>query len=301
MVPLLTHTSGASHRLGFGMFWMIIPHIAVASSLLLAGSNPNTWTAVSEGTYPEAKWNHEVVDTVSTTHGSARGSSPASTKVDHEKSFKLFSAVYQPVYKSQYQPVWAWKRGVSKARWIARLVRETPRLNLLANEVLKVSASEWVFWILCPAVLIVIIPAFCGALVRYVLPIDVYMDPFLTTTLDDSYTTPRVGLSCRSMTMLMYACSQIVLMILWQWNLVLSTVIDDQSTTPRKQSKHLRVLKTLIWCVALILPTTLALFTSIGGTSKIQINSSFGLIANVAVFFLMGLYTNCLCKIPVCF
>ncbi|KAM0198510.1 hypothetical protein ACHAPI_004037 [Fusarium lateritium] len=36
-----------AHQLAFGMFWMTIPHIAIVSSLLLAGNNPSIWQSAS--------------------------------------------------------------------------------------------------------------------------------------------------------------------------------------------------------------------------------------------------------------
>jgi hypothetical protein len=84
-----------SHALAFGMWWMIIPHVAIVSGCLLAGNNPNTLEVIVcgvGGPWPEDQatkpWWHEW---------------------------------YQPYYQSVYTPVWMWERGRSKREWIDEL------------------------------------------------------------------------------------------------------------------------------------------------------------------------------------
>ncbi len=58
----------AAHAVGFGMWWMIIPHISIISGCLLAGNNPNTLEGVAPQIYqetpqpePECVWTTAVV------------------------------------------------------------------------------------------------------------------------------------------------------------------------------------------------------------------------------------------------
>lgn len=92
-----------------------------------------------------------------------------------------------------------------------------------------------------------------------------------------SYTTPRVGLACRSLTHLCYFLTQLVQMVIWMcWDRV---VVDDEAIRDTPGYRAKRVL-----CVALkLLFGLIAAFVSIGGT----------------FMQLIGVYRNCLCKIPV--
>ncbi|KAK0111593.1 hypothetical protein ONS95_001941 [Cadophora gregata] len=78
-----------AHALAFGMWWMTIPHVAIISSLLLAGNNPSTFqSAVSTPT------------------------------IKHPPTFHLFALSFRSRYKTQ----WMWFRGRSKSIWLQRLL-----------------------------------------------------------------------------------------------------------------------------------------------------------------------------------
>jgi len=83
-----------------------------------------------------------------------------------------------------------------------------------------------------------------------------------------SYTTPHVGLSCRSMAMLMYACSQVLLMLLWLWDLALWRFNEDGSMKTSLASRPDLSVKTAWWYILVTLSIGMSLFTSVGGTSK---------------------------------
>jgi hypothetical protein len=212
-----------SHALAFGMWWMVIPHLAIVSGLLLAGNNPNTFEGVigREG----------------------NTSNPA--------QFKVFCLVYE----SRYRPAWMWFRGRSKRDWAQKLLDiystdPTGRSDIDMEQFKKVmdlSISDWAT--VCGIVGLLILVPFSLA--------------FIT-----SYNTPAVGLSCRSMTFLIYVLSQSWLIFLWV--LTFSPYIHHPYWS-------------YIWFPLAALGGCGAVFTSIGGT----------------MMQIIGVYRNCKCLLPI--
>lgn len=115
-----------------------------------------------------------------------------------------------------------------------------------------------------------------------------------------SYTTPDVGLSCRSMSILLYAVSQTLLTILWIGDAILrqrdlfgQLATDSVSMPPLTTAS-------IIWYIPFALGVTMALFSSILGSSLFPLNGvSASILIFVTAFQLLGLYQNCLCYLPV--
>jgi len=159
--------------MAFGLFWMIVPHIAVVSSLLLSGTNPNTWEAIvssgemqadsrikSESTYiPPA---HPAAEDASE-NGSFMFGIPGYFSAQLRRARVL---IFRPVYESPYRPAWPWHWGSSKAIWIAQLVNEYPNLTALNEEVLRMSPLQWIFSVSLPALFLLLVPSFLGGMVR---------------------------------------------------------------------------------------------------------------------------------------
>ncbi|KAI9773727.1 MAG: hypothetical protein M1839_002025 [Geoglossum umbratile] len=233
LTDTLTHLgdNDSSHALAFGMWWMVIPHIAIVAGLLLAGNNPNTLEGVV-----------------------GRGGSAGTPTI-----FGIFGLTYE----SRYRPAWMWFRGRSKRDWTRKTLDtylgdlKAPDIDMAQfSKVTRLSNSDWatVYGIVC---------------VLLLLPFSL---AFIT-----SYSTPLVGLSCRSATFLVYALSQVWLIALW--TLTFSKHAHRPSWCYQWYSKP-------SWCYAwyalAILGGTAAVFSALGGT----------------MMQIMGLYRNCLCQLP---
>ena len=106
-----------------------------------------------------------------------------------------------------------------------------------------------------------------------------------------SFYTPAVGLSCRSMTFMIYMLCQIWLVALWIWN-VESTTFDSQNISHVPFTLNPAATRAdpcssmwfpIVWYAQVILCGVFATFTSIGGT----------------MMQIIGVYRNCLCNIRI--
>lgn len=166
------------------------------------------------------------------------------------------------VYESRYKPAWIWHRGRNKRIWAIRLQQiyhTTDSYNL--NDKIEIEFADWVS-IFGIASVLIIVPSVLA---------------FLT-----SFYTPRVGISCRSMTFLAYMLCQLCLILLWIWNIVSTDRV-------REDQRYIEITKTktswraYIWYPLVTLIITCAVFTAIGGT----------------MMQIIGVYRNCLCDIPI--
>ena len=231
-----------SHALAFGMWWMTIPHISIISGLLLAGNNPNTLEGVV---------GHKACPPQRPRHG-----------------------LLSPVYESRYMPSWLWFRGCCKRLWIDAIRDDwTERIGIMTEdqetdrdlfvkdrdqleEEIKMSTGDWMT-VGVYAWTLVVVPSVLA---------------FLT-----SFYTPKVGLSCRSLTFLVYILAQLWLIALWTWYLADSHMVGRELHTPwtHHHGKY-------VWYFGIVLGGSAAVFTAIGGT----------------MMQIMGVYQNCLCNIP---
>jgi hypothetical protein len=269
-----------SLALAFGMWWMTIPHIAVVTGCLLAGNNPNTLEAIVGGI---TSWPSE--PPLASEHD---GSSHLieklrnwmrdtlriafSARSDRPGHFWNYLTLYRPFYDSVYQPVWMWERGRSKRTWIRqvemdfdnrRLPEDERRpLRLPLNHVrhqkwrfdnFNVGFMDWAYIIVVALVLMA--------------------TPFILAFLTSFY-TPTVGLSCRSLTFLMYFVFQFLVSLVWLW--------DSQFEERSPLTQETTWLPSS-YCVFMSLGLAGSLFTTVAGTF-LQI---------------LGVYRNCLCSIPI--
>lgn len=167
--------------LAFGQWFMIIPHIAIISGLLLAGNNPN----ILEGVL-------------------------AVNRKYHHDDLKIFGLTYGLAYPSCYKVAWLWNRGHNKKQWLNTLIDtylerrdDDYRGNIDSDEDIlalqkttTLSLRDWIG-------LLFLTMALLG--IPYVLA-------FLT-----AYYTPEIGLSCRTLTFTVYTCVQTGQIILWMW------------------------------------------------------------------------------------
>jgi hypothetical protein len=156
------------------MFWMIIPHVSIVSSLLLAGNNPSIWGAVSS-TIEES---HEPVggttttqkkDPTSTVHGVSAlkwGLHYVFKEEKLKKARKFRNMVLRPIFNSEYKTAWLWNRGSSKALWLAKYSKAYPRLSAIESEVLNMTLKQWFFSIFSPALFLLVVPSFLAGMIR---------------------------------------------------------------------------------------------------------------------------------------
>ncbi|MCJ1337248.1 hypothetical protein MMC09_002530 [Bachmanniomyces sp. S44760] len=251
MIDTLSHLgdNDTSHALAFGMWWIIIPHISIVSGLLLAGNNPNTLEGVVSCEAMDDEW-------------------PA------------FLGLFELVYPSRYKPAWMWFRGRCKRDWVKRLVDtykytngsipgvipfDTPPHGAVSidpdmEELEKITHMRIRDWckVFGLAFALVVIPSGLAFLVAYY--------------------TPRVGISCRSLTFLIYTIAQFLLMLLWVWLYeTSSTDINDNAHSPLHSRWG------FIWYGIAALAGGGAIFTAIGGT----------------MMQIMGVYRNCYCEVSI--
>ena len=162
--------------------------------------------------------------------------------------------------KPAYDAVWMWERGRSKRNWIRAVQRRwggsEPKAKDPKVEEVKffdLSSRHWVFTYLVFALLLAV--------------------PFVLAFLT-AYFTPLLGVSCRSLTFLIYFCSQLWLCLGW--------AIDFPNPEPLPWVTHGGFVPTL-YGLYMGFGLLMAIFTTLAGT----------------FMQLIGVYRNCLCDIPV--
>lgn len=159
---------------------MIIPHVAIVSSLLLGGNNPSVWEASSS--FEKLDGHSKGPRSATNEIGKAVTSdAPAKTSLLRPSSLGyIFGFLYCPMYNSRYKPAWLWNRGLSKAKWVAELVKQHPNLDKLHVEALGdgVGLSCGYAWLV--ALFLVVLPPFLGGMVRSVKNVEaLYFPPSL--------------------------------------------------------------------------------------------------------------------------
>jgi hypothetical protein len=260
-----------SLSLAFGMWWMIIPQfvtvlasssntncfsIAILSGLLLAGNNPNTLEGVL------------ALATLEKAHPSAK---------PFQNIWGLHPLEFALAYPSRFKISWLWWRGHNKQEWIDTVleiyghtngtfprdlpkqppeIRSDPQMRKLGDET-HLTTKFW--WETIKNRLPVFIIVSILILVPFALA-------FVT-----SYTTPTIGLACRSFTFLIYLVTQVLQIIL----LMLA------HTYHARVGKRWHILRKWVWFPCAAFFGAAAIFTAIGGT-MIQ---------------LIGVYAECKCNV----
>lgn len=171
-------------------------------------------------------------------------------------------------YDSRYHPAWIWDRGRSKRLWALRCCHQGSQTPEGLQELMIMSVRDWTGVAVCAGSLVIIPPVLA----------------FMT-----SYHTPKIGMSCRSLTFLLYVLSQLWLIALWIWNIESASLNNKgEPETPVTRSLWARNPRAANWQAYLWYPQTwiacsISIFTGIGGT----------------LMQLIGVFRNCLCAIPV--
>jgi hypothetical protein len=268
-----------SHALAFGMWWMTIPHVAIVAGCLLAGNNPNTLEVIISG---ETSWQTAVSEprvqneSTTTVVENVRNWLFRTLKLaffvreGRRKHFWHYLNLYRPFYNSVYQPVWMWERGRSKRTWLRQVEvdfdnrREPPTKLQKIQPYTRYVKTNLENFALSPRdwsyIIIVALALMATPLIL----------AFLT-----SFYTPTVGLSCRSFTFLMYFIFQFVISLIWLWD------FQWEKRSPLLQEGSSWMPSP--YCIFMTIGLTGSLFTTIAGTF-LQI---------------LGVYRNCLCRIPI--
>lgn len=174
----------SGNSLAFGVEWMVIVHVAIISGCLLASNNPSTSTAIV-GLPPDPLRPLRLAPTLLDRNGRPKS---------HWESFKAWLGLtretqrmrclplFHPTYETRFQPVWLWSRGINKMRW---LENSHVFSNQFFRDRFRLTAFDWIFYIIIPTIVLIILPPGAGGVV--------------------SYATPPVGFACRSLSFVTYA------------------------------------------------------------------------------------------------
>ena len=243
----------SGHALAFGLWWMAIPLVAMVSGCLLGGNNPNT----------------------------LEGIVAADHRRRHDEEHGL-RRLFRPTYDAVYRPAWMWYRGRSKKKWItevckvyrekytephrhdcpptcSRHARKDVAVDLADIErATSMNKGDWCVLAFF-ALLLLSIPSFLGFVLAFY--------------------TPQVGLSCRSMTFGIYACSQAWLIFVWLYDLHVRINVQDclqRRSVPPFWERY-------AYLAAMSIGFAAAIFTAIGGT----------------LMQILGVYRNAKCKLNI--
>ncbi|KAI3323356.1 hypothetical protein HD806DRAFT_522560 [Xylariaceae sp. AK1471] len=250
-----------AHALAFGMWWMVIPYLAIVACAMLAANSPSTLDGI-------------VYDGANTALPDQYEASFLSFQIQKAvKTYKPLAMIlrqlegYNPVetaFEGRFRTVKLWKRGLNKRQWVQEAVNDY-EASMTVHRLGKGISSEELRDSLtlnaqdCSYVAV-------GALFLVLTP---NLLAFLT-----SYNTPRAGLSCRSLTYLVYAISQVCEMVLWS----LAARLRIRHGT--RWSETNPVAKRFCW-YGQVFVGFFAIFAAVGGT----------------MLQLLGVYRTCICQV----
>ncbi|KAI1264980.1 hypothetical protein F5Y18DRAFT_417504 [Xylariaceae sp. FL1019] len=250
-----------SHALAFGMWWMVIPYLAMIACAMLAANSPSVLDAVVYGGS-----DIEVPSNYQMSFSSQLQRAKSSSRV----LGAIISQVegYSPVetaFEGRFRTVQLWNRGLNKRQWVQEAINDYESSMSPEHSVRGIEASV-VRTELTPNAQDCSYVA-VGALFLIVAP---NLLAFLT-----SYNTPRKGLSCRSLTYLVYGISQLLEMILWAIAARLRISYGNRWVEINSSAKR------ICW-YSQVFVGFFAIFASVGGT----------------MLQLIGAYRTCLCQVP---
>jgi hypothetical protein len=258
--------------LAFGVEWMIIVHVAIISGCLLASNNPSTSTGIvghnpcpkhlphRASTIPIMKLSNGSFSIKKITVTEKISKQFPVQPVEEEKVsfFKLafldqagIILGWSNVYYTKFQPVWMWDRGSNKMEWIKSTHGWTTD-NREFRDSMNFTAWGWFLKICLPALVLVSVPPLAATVV--------------------AYETPPIGLSCHSLSFLVYATCQLALALLS----TVKNALESQKETASGSAGILYGWKFWAWSSPFLFGSFLAI---IGGT----------------VLQLVQAFTTCLC------
>ncbi|KAI0833976.1 hypothetical protein F5Y06DRAFT_301160 [Hypoxylon sp. FL0890] len=248
-----------AHALAFGLWWMVIPYLAIISCAMLAANSPSTLDGiVYDGSVTVPTDDYEV--------------SFWKQQLRKAKTYKGIGFVirkiagYNPVetaFEGRFRTVKLWKRGLNKREWVREAIREyvTSGDKSISPDQLRNSLTlnrKDCSYVLVGALFAVLAPCVLAFLI--------------------SYNTPQAGLSCRSLTYLVYAISQVCEMALW------TCAARLRIRYGTRWSETNPIVKRVCWW-GQVFVGFFSIFAAVGGTSM----------------QLLGVYRSCACKVPATF
>jgi hypothetical protein len=178
-----------------------------------------------------------------------------------------FKFIERP-YNGDFRTVGLWRRGFNKWLWCDELLKRQSLRETTDNAQMRIDLYE-----LKGKMDITLYPWLLIGLQAFFLIFAPCALAFLT-----SFLTPRVGLSCRSLTFLVYFGAQLIQIIVWwvrTWGMINAIQAgQNPNSVPGPFAR------TLFWIIeGLVAPC--AVFSGVGGT----------------FMQMMGVYRNCLCKV----
>ncbi|KAG8534083.1 uncharacterized protein KY384_000926 [Bacidia gigantensis] len=257
---------GAARALAFGIWWMTIVHVSAIrhvshaldssaksiadvdslSGSLLSSNNPSTAAAIVR--------RQRIVLTVSERLQYADTRSQLEDRI--QARVEAYSRI-PLIYKSRFEPVWMWTRGKNKAAWIKGTMAWR---KSWFRDYMEMSGWAWLLLTLV-AYLLVLIPCILAFWIEYA--------------------TPVVEIGCRALTILVYACAQLVFVVLSAWSHVKAVQEEDYWERHRWLNRLRRKWVGVLVTVLLLLPAWIAaVFTTFAGT----------------LMQITGIFQNCICS-----
>lgn len=239
--------------------YMTVPHLAIIASAMLSASSPDAlqgivWdggAAASRDKFEKGFW-----DSVK---AKMQESAPLRWLLGKFRGYELM----ENTYDGHFQTVSLWNRGPNKRRWIQQAARDYAARHDQSSEAtmapeelkkaLKEDPGDIVNALLATALLLIVPSALA----------------FLT-----SYNTPRKGMSCRSLTYVVYGISQVIECIFWVWEIWLKIQYGERWSEAHTGAK------TMNWLGQMFVGFW-AIFAAMGGT----------------LMQLLGVYRSCVCEV----
>lgn len=248
----------AAISIALGVEWMIIVHVAIVSGTLLASNNPSTSSAiVGRGTEKLRSGPHRAPTIDS-------GPPKIDPTYSRLRRFKIWCGIlredqktrhiplFHLAFSTRFQPVWLWRRGHNKTEWIEHT--NAWKNHEWFQDRVRLRPRNW-FLLYAGTLVLIVLPPVAGGVV--------------------AYDTPPIGWACRSLTLILYACLQVLLTIL-----ALMQAATEESAFWRDWPRPGSFIASLGWSATSVALLG-SLFTSIGGT----------------MMQIMGVYRNCLCYV----
>ncbi|ORY60227.1 uncharacterized protein BCR38DRAFT_412408 [Pseudomassariella vexata] len=253
-----------AHALAFGMWWMTIPYLAIISCAMLAANSPSALQGIVYDGGASAARDHVELSFWDQLKMKIKTYKPMKILLENLDGYQLIEATSE----GQFKTVTLWNRGPNKRRWVQEAIKEYSseynentaknKENLITPEKLRDGLKMdfgdlWnIFW---GTSYLLITPSLLA---------------FLT-----SYNTPRKGLTCRSMTYLVYGISQICEMLLWVWEAWLKVQYGIRWSGTKMPAKS------IIWW-GQVFVGFFGVLAAVGGT----------------LMQTLGVYRACACRIP---
>ncbi|KAI0021081.1 hypothetical protein F4780DRAFT_770484 [Xylariomycetidae sp. FL0641] len=257
-----------AHALAFGMWWMVIPYLAIVACAMLAANSPSTLDSIVYDGGKTAMPDKYDINFLADRLQRAKANKPVSWMM---KRIEGYNPV-ETAFEGRFKTVKLWKRGLNKLQWIEEAIVD---YTLCTGTTSEPSFPEATTELITPAQLretLKVTKLDCwyvasGALFLVLAPCVL---AFVT-----SFNVPRAGLSCRSLTYLVYALSQVGEMILWTWAARLRIRYGSRwyAASP--------VAKRVCWYGQVFIGF-FAILAAVGGT----------------MMQLLGVFRSCACKVP---